>query len=110
MSFYFFFLMMRQPPRSTLFPYTTLFRSWGHVEGHRLGCGVKVDPAVGGAAVVLHLEGEARIWGAARVVGWGEDKAGVRALLSVAHRDLTNGEAPRSWERGDQDALERVRR
>src|SRR5438105_15004458 len=26
MSF-FFFLMIRQPPRSTLFPYTTLFRS-----------------------------------------------------------------------------------
>src|SRR6185503_20833172 len=24
---YFFFLMIRQPPRSTLFPYTTLFRS-----------------------------------------------------------------------------------
>src|SRR3712207_8656465 len=28
MSFYlFFFLMIRRPPRSTLFPYTTLFRS-----------------------------------------------------------------------------------
>ena len=26
---YFFFLMIRRPPRSTLFPYTTLFRSWG---------------------------------------------------------------------------------
>src|SRR5438477_5465566 len=26
-SFYVFFLMMRPPPRSTLFPYTTLFRS-----------------------------------------------------------------------------------
>src|SRR5436305_11099651 len=36
----FFFLLLRQPPRSTLFPYTTLFRSnqffngmsfiWGH--------------------------------------------------------------------------------
>src|SRR3712207_7794519 len=26
----FFFLMMRQPPRSTLFPYTTLFRSHDH--------------------------------------------------------------------------------
>src|SRR5437868_904387 len=26
-SFYFFFLMLRRPPRSTLFPYTTLFRS-----------------------------------------------------------------------------------
>src|SRR5437868_7934722 len=27
MLFYFFFLMIRRPPRSTLFPYTTLFRS-----------------------------------------------------------------------------------
>src|SRR5438445_6463498 len=26
-SFAFFFLMIRRPPRSTLFPYTTLFRS-----------------------------------------------------------------------------------
>src|SRR5260370_6396368 len=30
----FFFLMIRRPPRSTLFPYTTLFRSRHH---HRLG-------------------------------------------------------------------------
>src|SRR5690554_7177928 len=29
--FSFFFLMIRRPPRSTLFPYTTLFRS--HVDG-----------------------------------------------------------------------------
>src|SRR2546427_3228264 len=31
--FFFFFLMIRRPPRSTLFPYTTLFRStvgYGH--------------------------------------------------------------------------------
>src|SRR3989454_11224495 len=27
MHFIFFFLMIRRPPRSTLFPYTTLFRS-----------------------------------------------------------------------------------
>src|SRR5258708_29964174 len=27
MMFLFFFLMIRRPPRSTLFPYTTLFRS-----------------------------------------------------------------------------------
>src|SRR5205814_3574572 len=26
-SFFFFFLTLRRPPRSTLFPYTTLFRS-----------------------------------------------------------------------------------
>src|SRR2546430_3952649 len=30
---YFFFLMIRRPPRSTLFPYTTLFRS--RDQGHR---------------------------------------------------------------------------
>src|SRR5207244_13303657 len=28
-TLYFFFLMIRRPPRSTLFPYTTLFRSRG---------------------------------------------------------------------------------
>src|SRR2546427_1611220 len=28
----FFFLMIRRPPRSTLFPYTTLFRSPGELE------------------------------------------------------------------------------
>src|SRR5690242_21333967 len=27
--YFFFFLLIRQPPRSTLFPYTTLFRSSG---------------------------------------------------------------------------------
>src|SRR3712207_7990549 len=36
----FFFLMIRRPPRSTLFPYTTLFRSMaglaGYVEHGRL--------------------------------------------------------------------------
>src|SRR6202022_4878045 len=31
---FFFFLMIRRPPRSTLFPYTTLFRSvWGAYHG-----------------------------------------------------------------------------
>src|SRR2546425_2958015 len=33
----FFFLMIRRPPRSTLFPYTTLFRSW------ELRTGVRFD-------------------------------------------------------------------
>src|SRR5260221_13296144 len=34
---FFFFLMIRRPPRSTLFPYTTLFRSprVGHRGGNR---------------------------------------------------------------------------
>src|SRR2546430_10338599 len=33
MSYLFFFLMIRRPPRSTLFPYTTLFRSIGAAMG-----------------------------------------------------------------------------
>src|SRR2546427_7965206 len=35
MIFLFFFLMIRRPPRSTLFPYTTLFRSWNGADGRR---------------------------------------------------------------------------
>src|SRR5437588_11348026 len=35
-SVFFFFLLIRRPPRSTLFPYTTLFRSRGQRE-HALG-------------------------------------------------------------------------
>src|SRR2546426_9158423 len=32
---FFFFLMIRRPPRSTLFPYTTLFRSCVALRGRR---------------------------------------------------------------------------
>src|SRR3712207_7684555 len=46
--------MIRRPPRSTLFPYTTLFRSWN---GHRVWTLVprgsfarRADPRGGGAA------------------------------------------------------------
>src|SRR3989442_2892174 len=35
--FFFFFLMIRRPPRSTLFPYTTLFRSVRDRHPHRPG-------------------------------------------------------------------------
>src|SRR2546426_2017461 len=38
-SLLFFFLMIRRPPRSTLFPYTTLFRSTGvPFTSQALGC------------------------------------------------------------------------
>src|SRR2546427_4192367 len=41
--FSFFFLMIRRPPRSTLFPYTTLFRSRGRGRRRRGG----LRPALG---------------------------------------------------------------
>src|SRR5256884_6729419 len=41
LKFFFFFLMIRRPPRSTLFPYTTLFRSLrergGDADRHDVG-------------------------------------------------------------------------
>src|SRR2546422_2318049 len=36
-SILFFFLMIRRPPRSTLFPYTTLFRSHAPIEDFASG-------------------------------------------------------------------------
>src|SRR2546429_6765453 len=53
MTYFFFFLMIRRPPRSTLFPYTTLFRSEdaGHLERHFVRVHVVIGPVV-----QLHLE------------------------------------------------------
>src|SRR3712207_9370644 len=49
----FFFLMIRRPPRSTLFPYTTLFRSErrdGHLLGGGGGVGVRAGEGSDAAA------------------------------------------------------------
>src|SRR5438034_4477403 len=40
---FFFFLMIRRPPRSTLFPYTTLFRSYEKGSGPDYRIGLRVD-------------------------------------------------------------------
>src|SRR2546422_10841493 len=42
---YFFFLMIRRPPRSTLFPYTTLFRSLSEI-ARQLGVAHIVEGSV----------------------------------------------------------------
>src|SRR3712207_8004274 len=39
MCYIFFFLMIRRPPRSTLFPYTTLFRSEKKFHGYTVRAG-----------------------------------------------------------------------
>src|SRR2546430_13458610 len=44
--FIFFFLMIRRPPRSTLFPYTTLFRSQRDAGGN----GANAEARAGGVA------------------------------------------------------------
>src|SRR3712207_7627355 len=50
----FFFLMIRRPPRSTLFPYTTLFRSFfglALAQGIHLGRALAVGAGIGGLKV-----------------------------------------------------------
>src|SRR5439155_23594432 len=53
--FLFFFLIIRRPPTSTLFPYTTLFRScadYGHRRRHRREADVEQDRGGSAMAVV----------------------------------------------------------
>src|SRR5687767_15185828 len=51
----FFFLMIRRPPRSTLFPYTTLFRSTPKYRAS--GC-QKYQPLTAAAGVIAKLRSE----------------------------------------------------
>src|SRR5256885_16744046 len=48
---FFFFLMIRRPPRSTLFPYTTLFRSHRAAEVHAHRVSAAHAPDTRGAGV-----------------------------------------------------------
>src|SRR6266480_938367 len=43
--YFFFFLMIRRPPRSTLFPYTTLFRSRGQGRNPRVRATARGRPS-----------------------------------------------------------------
>src|SRR5256885_11943145 len=59
--FFFFFLMIRRPPRSTLFPYTTLFRSpqrHGAEQDPRLVMGPSAERGGRGGAVGVAQPGE----------------------------------------------------
>src|SRR2546430_10476944 len=53
--------MIRRPPRSTLFPYTTLFRSWD-ARWHRYdGLNYRLDPMTAGDSAEQHFEATAVI-------------------------------------------------
>src|SRR5260370_6285899 len=54
---FFFFLMIRRPPRSTLFPYTTLFRSCLWLIRRAL-CPIRRDP---GAAAEVEVASPAEV-------------------------------------------------
>src|SRR3712207_7465510 len=65
--------MIRRPPRSTLFPYTTLFRSWAATAGATNAGAVRFEPA-GAMSTIVHLTLEYEPEGLVEQVG---DKLGI---------------------------------
>src|SRR3712207_8718781 len=91
---FFFFLMIRRPPRSTLFPYTTLFRSAGGERLRRaLHPQLRGEPAVG--ADLRHRRGSRalpstawRCWSSARpTTPLGRDRKSTR--LNSSHANIS---------------------
>src|SRR5437763_10002899 len=77
---FFFFLMIRPPPRSTLFPYTTLFRSrW--IEQHvPAGTHLATDPSTA-------LAGRYRVLPLQLPAPWQKDRKSTR--LNSSHRCIS---------------------
>src|SRR2546422_11420794 len=72
----FFFLMIRRPPRSTLFPYTTLFRSpKGRISGRNVYGRITVRHRGGGAKRML------------RQVDFRREKFGIPARVAAIEYD-----------------------
>src|SRR3989441_13088820 len=103
MIFVFFFLMIRRPPRSTLFPYTTLFRSLRFDDDQRKalrprGSDVRFRGEAdesGVPAVRDERLGAVNDIVVAVATGGGLDALQVRAGGGLAHRDRANQLAAR---------------
>src|SRR3712207_9222315 len=80
----FFFLMIRRPPRSTLFPYTTLFRS-AAVGRVREAQGERLRPL--GVRVVADQQPEGLLGLAGREVERAEDRKSTR--LNSSHANIS---------------------
>src|SRR3712207_7903376 len=82
-----FFLMIRRPPRSTLFPYTTLFRSWEiYMDMNKKAkCAILTIAIMGSAALTVsayHFRGYF-----SRNVGYGKDRKSTR--LNSSHANIS---------------------
>src|SRR3712207_7540360 len=77
--------MIRRPPRTTLFPYTTLFRSLGEVAAHHLG-----DPPDGQRNEVPRV-GPAAVRGRGQVgrVGLHQDPDRKSTRLNSSHANIS---------------------
>src|SRR2546427_4783916 len=86
--FFFFFLMIRRPPRSTLFPYTTLFRSDCAVLGQLLPGrgGLAGRPARGHA---LERDGATGTAPSARAGRWHRHRDRKSTRLNSSHSQIS---------------------
>src|SRR5438477_10526981 len=90
---YFFFLMIRRPPRSTLFPYTTLFRSDAR-EGsarHRARGARRLRPRIGSAQVERHRASRRRRREDRRLAARDPFQRNHGHVFQEARRDLAAG-------------------
>src|SRR2546430_17501686 len=92
---FFFFLMIRRPPRSTLFPYTTLFRSpiWKSEDGRGqvLGVGGKVKDELAHAGGRVEIDARDSVKPGAKYFEW--EAKGVPLRLEIGPRDVAAGQA-----------------
>src|SRR3712207_9396201 len=87
--------MIRRPPRSTLFPYTTLFRSWLSAEGSACLLPLVDDDREAGRGLFVDLLGERRRRAISVAVGVGSRFRRHRLVLGTR----LGAHPPRSEER-----------
>src|SRR5690242_20939028 len=80
--FIFFFLLIRRPPRSTLFPYTTLFRSCAALHGVVSGLAVQFCPVL-----VADFAGDAGVRGGCQHHRQNRDRKSTR--LNSSHMSIS---------------------
>src|SRR2546422_6862205 len=82
-SVFFFFLMIRRPPRSTLFPYTTLFRSLNQEARRYAGrAALVVLPVLAGIAAIY-------IWWYRRRAAQGREGEGLGGCHAGSEEDTS---------------------
>src|SRR5256885_16928227 len=100
----FFFLMIRRPPRSTLFPYTTLFRSLRNQGGQTGGGEQRVLPEAFQHGLDRELGGELAVPVSASAIGQGAAQA-AGAQVHQAHGVFVAGTPAAVGGAGHLDAV-----
>src|SRR3989442_14705110 len=102
LSFFFFFLMIRRPPRSTLFPYTTLFRSHDVQSADLMN---QPEEVLQVHVLQVHRNGLARVFLRGRSARLSDH----RGRVSLSVRSLLSAPFRHSWPAGSATCRENRR-